>query len=110
MCTCKCQGENHGAGLAGYVTQTVDCGPIPIVHPANATRSAKALAGFEAYREVRDRVLAEVDGYSKRKRAGEYLPYVAFTRMRILSYALQKAYKARTQASRIKALSTALAA
>jgi hypothetical protein len=109
LCNCKCNGENHGAGMAGYITVAVDAGAIPIVHLPSPERAAKALAQFREYAELRDELRATLGQLLDRRRAGEFLPRPDFDRLRSLQYANAKTGKAKTHAARMKNLRAALA-
>lgn len=49
ICSCKCNGENHGAGLAAVIRYTIDKGAVPVVLPSSMASRAAALARFKEY-------------------------------------------------------------
>lgn len=103
LCDCACNGENHGAGMAGYVTVSVDTGAVPRVTMPDTKSRDKSLRQFREYQAQLAQVLAETDAIRARK-SREYLPRPVFDRLRVLMAGLHKAHAARTHAARMRAL------
>lgn len=105
ICTCKCNGENHGAGLiGGYHIVTTDHGPIPTVSLPNKPRAARAKLDWVEYCALRDLVLAESDALGQQKRRDGWLSAGDYGRRMDLLRALRKAADARSHNGRMKAL------
>lgn len=107
-CNCKCGGENHGAGMAGYVTVTTDAGAIPQVTLPSPERAAKSLAQFTEFQAAIDHVLLICDAYSHRRNRGEFFPRGEFDHWLTLRAALRSARKARSHTGRMKTLRSVL--
>lgn len=108
ICSCSCGGENHGAGMAGYITVITDIGAAPKVTMPDTKSKTKALAQWLEYSELRTVALAALDRLSDRRKRGEFLPRSEWDRMVQLRQALGKASKAKSHAGRIKTLAAIL--
>jgi hypothetical protein len=97
-CECHCAGKNHGSRMVVHIIQ--DAGPVPRVGFPD-TWKARAIA--RDYRAARDAARAELDPLVIQRRSG-YLPRADFDRMRALQNALGRAYEARSQETRMRAL------
>lgn len=109
ICTCSCGGENHGCGMAGYITVSTVIGAAPQVTMPTTKGREKALAQYREFAELRATVKAELNSYLDRRAAGEFMPRPAFDRMRLLQDVNRKACAARSHAGRMKMLRSALA-
>ena len=98
-CDCSCGGKNHGSTV--LVTIVHDAGGIPRVQ---MMKPEKARQIAREYHDAIEAVLAVTDALRARRRAGEFLPRADFDRLLNASRTLGKARKARSHASRMKAL------
>ena len=108
LCSCSCGGENHGAGMAGYITVPREVGAVPVVSLTGKHRE-KAAAQYREFHAAIQAVLAAIDAYSTRRAQGEFLPRDQWCRWQDMRQALRKARKAKTHASRMKSLTPFLA-
>ncbi len=106
LCTCKCGGKNHGAGMLAVVHYTQDAGSIPTITPKSGAAKAKAqyLEFSTAYADLKARLGRLLD----RRQAGEFLPRGDFDQLLTLRRLNHELVEARTHASRMKKLTAAL--
>jgi hypothetical protein len=85
ICSCKCGGDHHGAGLMATIRYTVDRGAVPVVSPASASARAAALARFEAYAALRDELaaVARVEGFARQVTLRRVLQAAARARVHV---------------------------
>src|SRR5690606_40910624 len=73
-CDCKCNGRNHGIGLAGIVEMTFDGGAV-ILRPLKPEESIKRAQEYRAAKAAVEQALSDVFGrYWDAYRAGQYIP------------------------------------
>jgi hypothetical protein len=104
VCTCKCNGKNHGSHLLVCVTR--DAGKVPTVTPALGREQARINA--DEYRAARTAVLAILDTLRARKAATGWLDAADYRQLRALQAANRKAHEARDHRARMKTLRAVL--
>lgn len=73
-CDCKCNGKNHGIGLAGIVEMTFDGGAV-ILRPLKPEESVKRAEDYRTAKAAVEQALTDVFGrYWNAYRAGQYIP------------------------------------
>lgn len=106
LCTCKCNGRNHGTNLLVHVTR--DAGKVPTVTPAIGREQARINA--DEYRAAMTAALALIDALRNRKAAAGWLDAADYRQLRTLQAARGKAHTARDHRARMKTLRAALPA
>jgi hypothetical protein len=106
ICTCRCNGKNHGSHL--LVTVTRDAGAVPTVTPARSREQARLFA--IEYRAAREAALTRLDTFTNRRQAAGWLDAADYREHRALSIALRKAHEAREHRARMPTLRAVLPA
>lgn len=101
ICSCKCGGENHGAGLAAVIHYTVDVGRVPLVLPASLSSRASALARFTEFWTLR----AELQIVEASMVKGDVVDVARLVRVR---KALRRSADSKIHSARMMLLRTAL--
>lgn len=106
ICTCRCNGKNHGSNL--LVTITRDIGKVPTVTPRTGREQARLFAA--EYTAARAAALARLDMLTNRKKATGWLDSADYREHRALVAALRKACEAREHRARMRTLRAVLPA
>jgi len=104
ICTCKCNGKNHGSHLLVSVTR--DVGKVPTVTPTHGREQARINAA--EYRAAREALLARLDTLRNRKAAAGWLDGADYRELRALQAANRKAHEARDHRARMRTLRAVL--
>lgn len=100
ICTCKCNGKNHGSHLLVCVTR--DAGKVPTVTPTHGREQARINAA--EYRAAMAAALAQLDTLRNRKAAAGWLDSADYNALRALQAARGKAHTSRDHRARMKTL------
>lgn len=106
-CECSCGGENHGAGMLGFVEVVAETGKVSVTANKNKEKHAKNGAEFRALCAEVDRVLNAVQGMTAFKK-GTWIPRGQWEECSYLRKEFRHARDLRSHSGRVKNLKALL--